>query len=788
MNIALASTIAVPMAYGGMDRLHEGLLAALREHGHEARLVGLEVDERDENGILRGYYDFYRLNLKDYDLAISAKAPAFMIRHPAHVPYLPHRMRVFYDLYEPRGAAFANLRRMIHWMDAWALSPQRTPEVFTIGRTVSDRLLRWGGVPSTPLRTPTTFRPDPPEPGQFLLSVGRLHSWKRVGLAIRALRRSRADLPLVIAGTGPQEAELRALAESDARIRFAGLVDEATLRRLYAQALAVVFPPRNEDLGLITLEAFAASKPVLTTDDAGEPALIVEEGKTGWIVDPTPEALAARMEWIAGHRSEVEAMGDACRAAAAEVTWDRVAEGLLAAGQRRMDQAARPAPVLAPEAMEAAAEGAGTRHAHAPARRIQLLVTDNQILDPPVGGGRIRIWELYRNLPDAFVTTYVGTHDHPGPRARDRWLAPNLREVIMPLTAVHFKRHEIWRRLTGGDATIDVTIPLLLGRCSPRYHRLLAEHLDKADILVTAHPWMTPFLPARPGLPLIYDSQNCEAAVKGPLLSRTLAGRYLARRVAAVERLAVERADLTLACSQADADQFVRRYGAKPERIALAPNGVDCRRVAPSAPGDGQALRRQFGLPAGPVAVFVGSDYEPNLETVDFLAQAVAPACPGVTFAIVGGVGEAWRRRRKAAPENLRLIGPVDDAGLLACYHGADLAVNPMRLGSGTNIKMLDYMAAGLPVVATLEGARGLAGRGGEHWLEARREDFVAAIGALLADAGLARALGEAARSLATTAYDWPAIAANYAQALHALLERQARSTQTDSAPASVLG
>jgi glycosyltransferase involved in cell wall biosynthesis len=783
MRIALVGALPTPMVFGGTDRLWQGLRDALAQ-SHPTDLVTPEVDERDENGVLRGYYDCYHLDLSAYDAAITTKAPTFMVRHPVHVPYLQHRMRVFYDLYEPRDARFARLRRMIHWMDGWALSRERTPEIFTIGQTVSNRLARWGGLASTPIHHPSTYRPAPPRKGEYFFAVGRLHPWKRFDLIVRAMKQSRADMELVIVGTGPEDAALRKLAEGDSRVRFEGAVDEQRLRELYAGALVTIFSPINEDLGMVTFESFLSGKPVLTTRDSGEPALIVEEGRTGWACEPTPEAMAERLNWIASRRSEVEGMTEACLAAGGKVTWERVTEALLAAARRRMDLAARPAPVLA-TAMTDGATAAGNGARRAPdraARRIQLLVTDNQILDPPVGGGRIRIWELYRNLPDDFVTTYVGTHDHPGPRARDRWLAPNLREIIMPLTAIHFKRHEIWRRLTGGDATIDVTIPLLLGRCSPRYRRLLAEHLGNADIVVTAHPWMTPFLPDGLGKPLVYDSQNCEAAVKGPLLSRTLAGRYLARRVAAVERLAVERADLTLACSQADADQFVRRYDAKPERIALAPNGVDCQRIAPGAPGDGQALRRLFGLPAGPVAVFVGSDYEPNLETVDFLAEAVAPACPGVTFAVVGGVGEAWRRRGKAAPENLRLIGPVDDAGLLAWYHGADLAINPMRLGSGTNIKMLDYMAAGLPIVATPEGARGLAGRGGEHWLEARREDFPAALNGLLANAGLARGLGRAARSLATTAYDWRAIAATCAQALRELLERRARSAQADSA------
>jgi glycosyltransferase involved in cell wall biosynthesis len=765
MNVALLSSRPVPLAYGGMDRLLDGLHKALAER-HPTDLIQLDVDERDENGVLRGYYDFYNLDLHDFDLVFTTKAPSFMIRHPAHVPYVPHRIRVFYDRYEPRGPEFARLRRLIHWMDAWALSPERAPEIFAISQTVCDRLMRWGGRKATPLHTPTTFRPDPPRPGEHFLSVGRLHPWKRVDLLIRAVLASRADAPLVIVGAGPQEPELRAVAGGDPRIRFAGPVDEAQLRDLYARSLAVLFPPLNEDLGLIAWEAFLSGKPVVTTLDAGEPALIVEDAKTGWICEPTPQAIAGRLEAIVAGRDRLDAMIEACRAAVAPVTWDRVADTLLAAGRRRLDQTTRRSAIPVTNA----AKSTTPTHIASDADRIRLLVTDNQIVDPPVGGGRIRIWELYRHLPDDFVTTYVGTHDHPGPLARDQWLARNFREIIMPLTVLHFKMHEIWRRLTAGDATVDVTIPLLLGRCSPRYMRLIREHAECADLLIAAHPWMTPFLPRIDGLPLVYDSQNCEAAVKASLLGRTLAGRWLARRVAAVERAAVERAALTLACSNADAEQFVARYGASPHRIVPVPNGVDCERIRPGTPDDRAALRRRFSLPDDPIAIFVGSDYPPNEETLRFLADHVAPALPAIAFAVIGGVGDGWRARRLPdPPANVRLIGAVDDDGLLAFYRGADLAVNPMRLGSGTNIKMLDYLAAGLPIVATAEGARGIDGRPDEHWIQAGRDGFAAALGELAACDEIRRKLAAHCRRLAESRYDWRVIAAACAEALRPL-------------------
>ena len=758
MRIAIVNSIPVPLAYGGINRLEEGLLASLGRE-HQAELVGLPVDERTEDGILRGYYDFRQLDLSAYDAVVSMKSPAFMLDHPVHVSYISHRMRVYYDLYEARDDQHARTRKLIHFMDNWGLSPKRIPHVFTVGETVTRRFIKWGGIETTVLRHPSSFVPGDPTGADYFFAVGRLHAWKRFDLIIRAMRASRSARRLIIAGTGPAEDELRMLAAGDPRIEFAGHVSEDQLRTLYAGAIATLFPPINEDLGLITLESFAARKPVITTRDAGEPAEIIEHGRTGLIADPTPESLAEQIDWIDAHPAETIAMGDACAAFAATITWNNVAATLLDAVEKTRERGLRGRSSV--HIKRGAGEGA-----EGP---IRLLVCDNQIIDPPVGGGRIRIWELYRHLPADFTTTYLGAHDHPGPLFRDQQLAPNFREIVVPLTILHFKLHEIWRRLTKGDATVDVTLPLLLPRASPRYGRLLSELLPEADLLFTSHPWIAPLFPADPGLPMIYDSHNCEAALKRTLLGRTFAGRHLAGRVEATERLAVERAALTLACSAEDAAQFSERFGATADRLQLVPNGVDCSRIRPGVPSEKTLQRRRLGLSDAPLGVFIGSAYGPNLAAADFLIRTLAPALPMLQVSIIGGVGEQWRREHpnQTPPTNVRLHGFVEADELLDLLQTADLALNPMTQGSGTNIKMLDYMAAGLAIVTTPQGARGLTGVPGTDWLQAPLTDFIATTRqALAADRA---PFGRHSRKIAEEHYDWRAIAAALAVRLRAL-------------------
>ena len=403
--------------------------------------------------------------------------------------------------------------------------------------------------------------------------------------------------------------------------------------------------------------------------------------------------------------------------------------------------------------------------------RIRLLVTDNQIIDPPVGGGRLRIWELYRHLPADFVTIYVGTHDHPGPVYRDRWLAPNFREIIMPLTMVHFKAHGLWRRLTRGDATVDVTIPLLLGLCSPRYRRLIDTCLPGVDALVYAHPWMFPFLPARLAIPRIYDSQNCEGVLKRTLLDRTIAGRYLARRVVETEGAAARAADRVLVVTEQDAAQFRELYGIAASRLVSVPNGVDCSRIRPPAREDKPGLKRRLDLPEATLAVFIGSQYGPNNDAADYLIRTLAPAVPDITIGIVGGVGTAWRERHpgQPLPANVRLFGTVEIAKLDLILQAADIGINPMTRGSGTNIKMLDFMAAGLAILTTAVGARGISGTA---WVLAEIEMFPAELRALAADAGRRGRLGEEARRRAEEHHDWKGVSARLAQTLRDLVGR----------------
>jgi glycosyltransferase involved in cell wall biosynthesis len=93
-----------------------------------------------------------------------------------------------------------------------------------------------------------------------------------------------------------------------------------------------VFPPYDEDYGYVTLEAFLARKPVVTTTDAGGPLEFVEDGVNGFVVEPNAEALAAAIARLANDPARAKSLGEAGYDRARSITWDGVVDRLMADG------------------------------------------------------------------------------------------------------------------------------------------------------------------------------------------------------------------------------------------------------------------------------------------------------------------------------------------------------------------------------------------------------------------------------------------------------------------------
>ncbi len=325
-----------PFVRGGAEQHQEALAAALRAAGHDTDVVRLPVAW--EKGRLLDAPLAWRLLPVDADLVIATNFPSYFVRHPRKVVWLLHQHRGAYDAadapwsdFGPDADAWETQRILTEW-DNRALG--EATHVFTNSSVVSARLRAHNGMGSTPLShpAPLTNRLMPGPFGDYVLFVSRLEANKRPQLAVEALASSHSGLRLVIAGTGSLTGELADLTVRlglQDRVQLAGWVEDDRLVQLYANASSVLYAPHDEDYGYVTLQAFAAGKPVITSTDAGAVLDFVLDGRTGLVTDASPEQLGAAIDRLAGDSDQAARLGNAGRELAAGLRWDRVVDQLL---------------------------------------------------------------------------------------------------------------------------------------------------------------------------------------------------------------------------------------------------------------------------------------------------------------------------------------------------------------------------------------------------------------------------------------------------------------------------
>lgn len=745
LRVAILTAGPSTGAQGGAERFYGGLLTGFLGLGCAAELIAITADEPDFEHIIGNYAAARELDLSDYDLVVSTKVPTYAVWHPNHVLYLVHTVRVFDDMFAdafplPSGVLFRQ-RATLHQVDFEAINGVKAR--FAIGHEVARRLFRWRGLGCEVLHPPLGFNEfRKGSQGDYFFLPGRLHQWKRVGMIIEAVRRSTLPLKFLIAGTGEAEGELKRLAAGDDRIRFLERISDDELVDLYAGALAVPFVPLHEDYGYVTLEAFASGKPVITCADSGEPCHFVRNLETGLVVAPNPQSLCEALEWLWSNRDHAARMGSNGALLVDSMSWRNTAAVLANAGMQQVRQGG--------------------------IKKNKVAVLDMQPIDPPIGGGRLRLLGLYHNLGASTECRYVGTYDWPGERYRAHALSDTLYEIDVPLSDAHHAAAEIMAQRAGGKVVIDLAFSQQAG-LSPEYVSTAREEIAKADVVIFSHPWVYPLVKdcLQPSQVVIYDSHNVEGFLRAQLLNECNPPEAeLLRRVAQDEYDVGCRADWILACSHEDLLRFYRVYGFSPEKMRVVPNGVMAFNEALPTLGKRAAARQGLGIGDNSfVAIFIGSGYGPNVQAAEFIDKQLAPLLPKVTFVLAGGVGAGIRPSSK----NVVCTGQLDDDGKYRWFHASDIAINPMMSGSGTNIKMFDFMAMSLPVVSTVVGARGIETAGREVLLiaEPTPQSFAVAIERLMENS-VRRRVGQEGRQCVEDGYAWERISAQLGTFLEA--------------------
>ena len=749
MKIAVLSPSPVPFTIGGAEHLWWALVEHINlVTPHQAELIKVPSPERTFWEVIDSYRRFCGIDLSHFDLVITGKYPAWMISHPRHICYMLHPLRGLRDSLEARRlqgyqSSYAGILRLQELMscnqgrreildelfecldrlrtddsvcmDAWAFPGELAREIvcfldsiglashaidryFAISQTVARRNGYFPSNRSVEVVYPPTNLKGLHCAGQhYLFTASRLDAPKRIDLLIQAMHKVKANIEFRIAGSGPDHDRLAQFAQGDSRIRFLGHIANRELVKQYADALAVPFAPIDEDYGLVTLEAMLSAKPVLTTTDSGGPNELIQHKKTGFSVAPDPGAIAERIDHLCNNRDVAAQLGCAARDSVADITWENAITRLLA-------------------------DDKTSRYRYQPRRNPKrITLAASFAVYPPRGGGQNRIYYLYKHLAEALPADIeLVTLTSPGNPSFNDSIAPGLREIRIPISPGHHSQEAAIAAKIGVPVT-DVVLPELY-RHTPDYLRALAKSAASADTLIACHPYLLPALQEVSDKPIWYEAQDVEIELKAGIFPQNSTSLRLLETTRAVERKCCNSSELIMVCSDEDRAKLNHLYNVPDERMITVPNGVDLQSVTFSSMETRIANKRRLNLHNAYTVLFMGSGHPPNAKAVDEIFK-IANQLPTIAFLILGSVNIYFTSRK--TPRNVRFIGVVDDETKDVALGIADLAINPVVSGSGTNLKMLDYCAAGIPVLTTPAGGRGLPFRHNAEIFVAEIESFV---------------------------------------------------------------
>jgi polysaccharide biosynthesis protein PslH len=291
---------------------------------------------------------------------------------------------------------------------------------------------------------------------------------------------------------------------------------------------------------------------------------------------------------------------------------------------------------------------------------------------------------------------------------------------------------------------------------------------EQTEPLVNLPPWV--------GVPLVLNNHNVEHLIlRRYLVLESNPAKWCYawlehRRMRQWERLACHRATVGLACSKHDQALLHALNHALP--VFVVPNVVDVDGYMPAAADDGITVLYQGGM-----------DWYPNRDAVSFFVSTILPdlrrLMPRARFVAAGRNPPEKFCRRFAAVPDVVLTGTVPD--MREQIGSAAVCVVPLRIGSGTRLKILEAAAMAKPIVSTHLGAEGLDFVAGQEIILADKPDaFARAVVGLLADAGARRALGQAARRRVAQSYNFPVLRNAVRDSLRALGTRSDRPTPAE--------
>lgn len=384
---------------------------------------------------------------------------------------------------------------------------------------------------------------------------------------------------------------------------------------------------------------------------------------------------------------------------------------------------------------------------------------------PPFSGGQTRAYNLLKNLAKKNEVTLFSFW-------RPNRLQGPITEVEKFCVKVKvFKGRPIWtirNVLLAGLSHLPFTVTHFYGDQLVRMALKKELKTQKYDLVHFESFYTTPYLRSDFGIPTVLGNENVEYLIYQRFVQQKIFPlkwlfSYDIWKMKQYEQTAWKKATLNLAVSKIDAKEVEKATGRK---CKVIPNGVDVSHFEQFKP------ERKFDQP---VLLFVGDfKYFTNQDTLSFLVKDIWPKVKkeiaNVKLWLVGKNPNPMVKN--LASQDVIVDSSIDD--IRQAYTGADLLVAPIRMASGTNIKILESMAAGLPVVTTSIGIEGIKAKKNEVVIVADDKDqFADQVIKLLGSKAQRQKLSKSAREVVKRFYDWPEISKKLEKVYQELINGQ---------------
>lgn len=269
----------------------------------------------------------------------------------------------------------------------------------------------------------------------------------------------------------------------------------------------------------------------------------------------------------------------------------------------------------------------------------------------------------------------------------------------------------------------------------------LLERAEKHDVVI-GDLYTARYIAEHSDVPTLYSSHNVEyeryrSTVEKPFSSP------VADRLEKYEAKTAETVDAVICTTESDSKEY-ERYT---DSTIVVPNGVPIEKFETDTEVEDRAA---YGISeSDALFVFLGSDYGPNVDAVNWLIDNWDSLRSDHHLLVVGNVGDTV----ETDLENVHTAGYVAD--LQSTLAMADVALNPVTSGGGSNIKLIEYFAAELPVISTPFGSQGFDLDDGSNALVRKRPAFSESMTTLADDNELLEKLARNGHQLGKERYTW---------------------------------